>query len=290
MNFGSTIDITFNGHVDHFLGITFTHHKQPSGQVQIHMSQQAYIDHLLEMTQLQSPSVNEVRTPYHSGLPVDKLPTIPPDDSTPKIKHFMQVLIGSLNWLSISTRPDITTIPTMIAKYVNSPTQQHIQAAKRVIKYLKGTRSLGITFGHQSNSILQGHVKFPIPSQPTGLSDANWGPQDASTPKQNTTEKLELFKTRSISGFLLWMNGPLHWSSKRQNITARSTAEAEVYATDECAKSIARLRKLVYGLGLGKELMPNKTIIYNDNTACVYWSHNMTTKGLRDTSKSVRME
>ena len=77
------------------------------------------------------------------------------------------------------------------------------------------------------------------------------------------------------------MNGPLHWSSKRQNITARSTAEAQVYATDECAKSVAHLRKLIFGLGLGKELMPNKTIIYNDNSAFVCWSHNMTTKGLR---------
>ena len=239
--FGSEISITFNGPVSYFLGITFTHTKSPSGKVKIHLSQEAFIDHLLEMTNLQSPTVVTARTPYRNGFPVDAIPQLPSQDEPSKIKHFIQVLIGSLNWLSISTRPDITTITAMIAKYVSKPNQQYINAAKRVIKYLKGTKDLGITFSSTSDQSLEAHVKFPIADPTTGLADANWCPQDASKPKPNSTEQLDLFKSRSISGFLLWFNGPLHWSSQRQHITARSTAEAEIYATDECAKYITHL-------------------------------------------------
>ena len=113
------------------------------------------------------------------------------------------------------------------------------------------------------------------------MCDANWGPQDASNSKHKTPQQLELFKTRSLSGFLLWHQGPLHWVSKRQTITARSTAEAEIYATDECVKALLHLKQLVSGLKLTQEIMPPPTIIHNDNAACVNWSHNMTTKGLR---------
>ena len=75
--------------------------------------------------------------------------------------------------------------------------------------------------------------------------------------------------------------GPLHWMSKRQTITARSSAEAEIYATDECIKSLAHISYIIDGLDLQESIMPSPTIVYNDNSACVQWSVNLTTKGLR---------
>ena len=77
------------------------------------------------------------------------------------------------------------------------------------------------------------------------------------------------------------MHGPVHWVSKRQTITARSTAEAEIYATDECTKIIQHLRHILEELHLADKLMPKPTTIYNDNAACVAWSHSVSTKGLR---------
>ena len=54
-------------------------------------------------------------------------------------------------------------------------------------------------------------VKFPIPSTTvTALTDANWGPQDQSKPNPSTDVQLELFKTRLLSGYLIWLGGPLH--------------------------------------------------------------------------------
>ena len=84
-----------------------------------------------------------------------------------------------------------------------------------------------------------------------------------------------------MSGFLTWLNGPLHWISKRQTITARSTAEAEIYATDECTKNILHIRNILDDLQLLATVCPTATTIYKDNNACVLWSSNMTTKGLR---------
>ena len=57
--------------------------------------------------------------------------------------------------------------------------------------------------------------------------------------------------------------------------------EAEIYATDECVKSLLHLDMLIKGLNLKQELMPSPTTIFNDNAACIAWSQNMTTKGLR---------
>ena len=74
-------------------------------------------------------------------------------------------------------------------------------------------------------------------------------------------------------------NGPISWSSKRQKITARSSAEAEIYATDECVKNIQQINNTRCDLKLPQT--SNTIPIYNDNNACVLWSHNCTSKGLR---------
>ena len=114
------------------------------------------------------------------------------------------------------------------------------------------------------------------------MTDANWGPQDQSRPNPNKpSPDLDLFKSRSLSGFVIWFNGPVHWTSKRQKVTARSTAEAEIVATDEATKSLLYLRHLLTDLNLQQKFMPSPSNVYNDNAACVCWSKSMTTKGLR---------
>ena len=60
------------------------------------------------------------------------------------------------------------------------------------------------------------------------MSDANWGPQDASL--SAVPVDLPSFVSRSMSAFYIDLLGPLHWISKRQKVTAASSAEAEIYA------------------------------------------------------------
>lgn len=282
-DFSSKMDMDLNGPVTYFLGIKFTTQTDENGDVSIQLSQEAFIESLVQSTGLDGDGVTEPKTPYRIGYPVDKIKIEEYDLTTQhKMTHLYQVLIGSLNWLSISTRPDISTITNMLAKYSNKPSRGHIDQAKRVIKYLKGTKSKGILFSSKNRNKLESFVKFPIsPTSITTMTDANWGPQDQSKPTETNQEELELFKSRSISGYLIWLGGPIHWSSKRQSITARSSAEAEIYATDECTKQLIHLSYLVEGLNLTDTIMLPPTTIYNDNGACVCWSKSTTTKGLR---------
>ena len=248
------------------------------------MSQEAFIETIADIANLDKPHVNQPRTPHRIGYPVDSIPISPSKDTNQHTKnvHTMQQLIGCLNWLSVSTRPDIATITNLLAKYTANPSKGHIEAARRVIKYLKGTKTHGILFSQTNNSNISSFLKFPLPqTKITSLSDANWGPQDQSKPLPHETRKIHPFKSRSLSGFLIWLGGPLHWMSKRQQITARSSAESEIYATDECVKSLLHLSYLLEGLHLKTRFMPTPSIIYNDNSACIQWSENMTTKGLR---------
>jgi hypothetical protein len=276
------IDIEFNGQVGYFLGINFECKRHNDSSVSILMNQESFIDNLVDMAEL-TTATDLPPTPYRSGYPVDKIPTIEASKANESYVKYMQKFIGCLNWLSISTRPDIATITNMIAKYTIIPTKGHIDAIKRVIKYLKGTKSKGILFTTTSSAKISAYVKFPVPNNKVvSMCDANWGPQDQSVPKTSRqSQQLPLFHTRSVSGFLLWLGGPLHWVSKRQSITARSSAESEIYATDECCKALIHLSMLIEGLNLIKEVMKQPTNVYNDNQACIIWSRSMTTKGLR---------
>ncbi len=110
------------------------------------------------------------------------------------------------------------------------------------------------------------------------MSDANWSPQDAT---QTTVQDLPLFVSCSMSAFYIDLFGPLHWMSKRQSVTAGSSAEAEIYATDACVKFLIELEQLLNFLNVKHIFMPSTTVIYNDNKACVNWSKSCTTKGLR---------
>ncbi len=282
--FGATIPMEFNGDITYFLGINFKCQRHPDNHVSIFLSQQAFIENLATSAGLNGPGVNSVNTPYRSGLPVDKIPIVDlPENEQHVITQQLRHYVGSFNWLSTSTRPDISTITNMLAQYANSKASPgHIDQAKRIIKYLNSTKHYGILFSSLDNTPLSSFVKFPVPSNNViALTDTNWGPQDQSKPKPGVTEEVELFKSRSVSGYLIWFGGPLHWSSKRQSITARSSAEAEIYATDECTKQLIHLSFIVDGLNLTKEVMPSPTMIYNDNMACVLWSKTTSTKGLR---------
>jgi hypothetical protein len=75
--------------------------------------------------------------------------------------------------------------------------------------------------------------------------------------------------------------GPIHWLSKQQMVTAGSSAEAEIYTTDECVKFLLELSQIMEFLEVKDIFMPGMNVIYNDNKACMQWSKVSTTKGLR---------
>ena len=278
----SLTNVDFMGDVSHFLGMKFVWTKHNS-TLSVHLSQSAFVDNLIYDLGLDPESTSAPKTPYRSGLPIDSIPTVPmPSSDRDKLKLKIQQIMGSLQWISHCTRPDISTATSILAKYQNCPSPGHLQAAKYIVRYLKGTSSHGITFHSDTDRILRSFLHFPKQTRHhlTGISDANWGAQDqSSTYDPNIT--IELHKSRSISGHIITLHGPLHWSSKRQSITARSSAESEIYATDECCKDILYLSQLIHDLNLQQDLLNKTTHIYNDSMACVHWSKNRTTRSIR---------
>ena len=102
-----------------------------------------------------------------------------------------QSLVGSLMYLSVCTRPDLAYAVSTLARFSNKPNRSHWTAAKRVLRYLRGTANYGIVFTKSESG------------ECLGYSDADWaGDQE---------------DRRSTSGYLFQMaGGPVSWKSQKQ--------------------------------------------------------------------------
>ena len=121
---------------------------------------------------------------------------------------------------------------------MGSPQHQHWLAAKRVLRYLKGTIEHGLEY-HGSNQ---------EPNVLVGFSDSDWG---------NEVQR------RSTTGYIFKMNGAaISWKSQRQETVALSTAEAEYMALCTAAKEAMFLRSILHEIGFDQK---NPTMIYEDN-------------------------
>jgi hypothetical protein len=268
------------GRVSHFLGIKFSWQELQNGHLSVTLTQQSFMESLLTNLEIPVQPSSSFISPYCSGISIDSIPvqdmTSPERD---KLGLRYQSLVGSLNWLAHTTRPDISTVVSLLAQHQSLPSQGHLDAAIYVAKYLSHTSNLGIYFSSSNRSTLEAFLHFPVQSTVLSMADANWGPQDASL--NSTITDVPLFASRSMSAYFNDLFGPLHWMSKRQSVTAGSSAEAEIYATNECVKFLLELAQLFDFLKIRNLFMPHTQIIYNDNNACVNWSRRCTTKGLR---------
>jgi hypothetical protein len=101
-------------------------------------------------------------------------------------------LLGSLQYTAVCTRPDISTALSILGSAQANPTVAHMQALKKVLRYLKGSPSMSMTFGGGTEESLQ----------LTCLADANLG-NDSET-------------RRSRSGFLFTLGkGAVRYKSRK---------------------------------------------------------------------------
>ncbi len=201
------------------------------------------------------------------------------DPSFLRLRAQYQSIVGSLNWLATNTHPDLAPVTSFLATYNHHPTSQHMDAALHAIKYIRSTVEYGIAFHSNSESTASAFLHFPfhhdveayndaIPptaaeqSELTAYSDACWGSQIGHTSSMGT--KIEMFKLCSMSGYMVIRSGgPIAWSCVRQERTSRSSCEAEVRATDECAKEVLSVR--LHGKDIGLNDDQFSTPIHNDN-------------------------
>ena len=164
------------------------------------------------------------------------------DKAKPDVVREYQSMIGSIMYPMIQTRPDICFAVTILSRYNQNPNPKHIAAAKRVIRYLKGTLDYGITYG-TSNGLV-------------GYTDADWASD------QETRRSLGAYV------FLLY-GGAVSWSSKRQQSIALSSCEAEYMAQTQATKEAIWLTRLLSELDIGFGLPTKPILIRADNQGAI---------------------
>ena len=84
----------------------------------------------------------------------------------------------------------------MLAQHLNYATPAHVEAARYMVNYIKGCKSLGIKFTMQQSNDISAFLNYPLPpNKLCALTDDNWGSQDASDPDPSSPPKhLDLFK------------------------------------------------------------------------------------------------
>ena len=100
---------------------------------------------------------NPVSTPAAADLKLAKS-----DGSNPVDPVEYQSIVGSLLYLAVATRPDISHAVGVLSKYNSCPTETHLTAAKRVLRYLKRTTEYGLEYKKSESNVI-------------GYSDASWG-------------------------------------------------------------------------------------------------------------------
>ncbi|KAJ8764527.1 hypothetical protein K2173_006267 [Erythroxylum novogranatense] len=154
--------------------------------------------------------------------------------SHPQPEQYRQVL-GALQYLTL-TRLDIAFPVNKLAQFMHSPTDIHWQEVKRLLRYLRGTTSLGLTFTQRSSIKLQ------------AFSDSDW----AGCPDDR----------RSTGGYL---------SSKKQPTVARSSTESEYKTIGNVTTEIMWLGSLLHEIGFPRALLAQ---LWCDNIGAVYLTAN----------------
>eukprot|EP00804_Cyclotella_cryptica_P002399 CCRYP_004096-RA/>CCRYP_004096-RA protein AED:0.22 eAED:0.22 QI:0/0/0/1/0/0/3/0/917 len=288
--------VDFMGPVDWFLGTAFTWKKDKDGNLSVFLSQSAFTEYTAHRFAIDRINPTPHMTPYRSGIPIDSIPNPPKGD--PDLKRrtkIYQSIVGCINWLATCTRPDISPCLTFLTSYNQAPSHGHYQAALHALKYLYSTADYGISYHSNANNMIQAFNHFPAhhdkeaytdatPTCPgdlqrlTSFSDACWGGQFGNAVSDGTP--LELFKFRSISGYVICRSGgPISWKSIRQNRTSLSSCEAEIIATSECMTELEHIRHRASDLNIPDA--NDKIPVYNDNAACVQWSASVTNKGTK---------
>jgi Reverse transcriptase (RNA-dependent DNA polymerase) len=150
------------------------------------------------------------------------------------------MLIGSLLYLAVCTRPDIAYAVGALARYMSDPLQEHWELAKGLLRYLRGTTAFGIKFGPSSGL--------------RGFCDSDYA-GDIDT-------------RRSTTGYaFIYHGGAIAYGVKLQPTVAVSTTETEYMAAGVAAKEALSIRKLLISLGTDLRGTPIK--IYCDNEGAI---------------------
>ncbi|OQE20280.1 hypothetical protein PENFLA_c012G03144 [Penicillium flavigenum] len=199
----------------------------------IFLNQFAYTEEVIvkaglqDASQVYLPMRTDYKSPDITRDPKDKDAYDEPTVSKVEATTFLED-IGKIGWLADKSRPDIALAVNKLQRRAAAPRQQDIDALKQLIRYLKGSMKLGILLGKNTHEGLIGYV------------DASY--QDCEDGK-------------STEAFIFFYAGaPVSWSSRKEEIVARSSTSAEYIAFDAAIREAMWLYKIMTQIGIYQDL------------------------------------
>ena len=180
------------GNLKYFLGLEFSRSKKG-----IFVSQRKYSLDILQDAGLSGAKPETFPMEQHLKLTPDDGELL--HDPT----HYKR-MVGRLIYLTV-TRPDIVYSVQTLSQYMHQPRKPHLQAALRVLRYIKGSPGQGLLFPAANDLSLKAYC------------DSDWAGCKATR--------------KSVTGFCVFMGDALiSWKSKKQSNVSRSSAKAEYRA------------------------------------------------------------
>jgi hypothetical protein len=229
------------GELDHFLGCSYERDWE-KGTISAHQGK--YIDAAIALTGLENAA--PLSAPILPGQRIGRefCPTDPTEEADMKMTPYRE-LVGLLMYIANGTRPDICFAVNMLAQVASNPGRVHWEAAKRVVRYLRGTHKLRLTWGSSGTGLI-------------GYTDASHASEDLGW--------------KSMSGYVFSLaGGAVSWSAKKQSLISLSTAESEYIAMTHASKELYWIRTLL------SEILQPISIplpLYADNQSAIALARN----------------
>jgi hypothetical protein len=206
-------------------------------------------------------------------------------------------IVGSLLYLAVNTRPDISYAVGVLSRHMSAPTVKHMQAAKYVLRYLRQTVEFGLSYKCGPRGVCEPYSN----GCSSWFYNAKWEhhPDLGVSAPVNWTPNIPQFKAFADADFagdvesrksttgviIMWGTHPITWFSKMQPIVTTSTTEAEFVAAATATKEGLWVRKLLQDILMG--LIPVQ--LQCDNEAAIALIKN-TTAGVSGRTKHIDVQ
>ena len=154
-------------------------------------------------------------------------------------------MVGGLQYLTF-TRPDLSYAINHIFQFMHQPTDQHLIAAKRILRYVQGSLDHGLSFQ-------------PGPLTLTAFTGSNWA-----------GDPMDLRSTTCLIVFL--GHNLISWQSKKQPTVSRSSTEAKYRALANCTTDLSWVRMILKDLGI---FLCSPPTIWCDNLSALALASNL---------------
>lgn len=205
------------------------------------LTQKSYIEKVLQRFNMNQAKV--VSTPIGNHF---KLSSTQCPQTEEEIREMDKIpyasAVGSIMYSMVCCRPDLAHAMSCVSRYMANPGKYHWEVVKRLLRYLRGTNGVGLSYSdqHQEKDAVIGYV------------DSDHG--------------RNLDNRKSLTGMIFTMFGTaVSWKSNIQSVVSVSTTEAEFYAITEGVREVMWLGGMVKELGVEKDCIT----VFSDNQSAI---------------------